>query len=215
MRSRLQGLVLAAALLLVGAMPASAQVVQRDVKMVNPGNVTAWGYYVGPYGGQMLGSPTKSVTLNCVDFFHEVTVGQVWKVNATRLDNGSLSLTRWGGLPNALDLYRQAAWLSTQYAANMSNTQAVKDIQASIWALFSGNAGAPTPSTNSWITKAQQNAGTVNLSEFYVLSDVRGNVAASAQEFIVRSDMPVPGALVLVASGLLALVPAARRRRES
>jgi hypothetical protein len=211
MRISSRGLGLALSLLVAGATPAFGQAEQHTMKFTNAGTVTAWGYYVGPYQGQIVDEGNKTVTLNCVDFFHHVTMNQVWTVNATRLDAGTLAGTRFGALPNAMNLYRQAAWLTTQYT---SNATTVKEIQASIWALFSGNAGAPTPSSNYWLALAQQNYQSVNLSEFYILSDVRGDVAASAQEFIVRSDMPVPGALLLVGAGLLGLVPTVRTRRR-
>jgi len=212
MRINGRGLGMGLALLIAGATPALGQTPPTyTMKFTSAGTVTAWGYYVGPYQGQIVSRENKAVTLNCVDFFHHVTMNQVWDVYATRLDADNLNVTRFGTMPNALELYRQAAWLTTQYTSDATRT---KEIQASIWALFSGNAGAPTPTTQTWITAARQNSAKVNLSEFYILSDVRGNIAASGQEFIVRSDMPVPGALLLVAGGLVGLVPMARSRRR-
>ena len=219
----------------VAAAPLSAQV---TVKLTAPnapngGTVTAFGYYMSPYTGTVNG---QQVTLNCDDFFHEVAVGDVWQANETSLGSGSnLSNTRFDNLA----LYQQAAWLTTQYASNpASNSSESIAIQSAIWDLFQGpsaplTANAPDPAisvvpqynSSYWVTQAQTNYATAGLdyNSFYVLTDVNARTAAdpnapydatSKQEFIVNTT-PEPGTLVLMATGLFAMIVVVRRRRRA
>ena len=74
---------------------------------------------------------------------------------------GDLSKTRWGPVfTNAQDLYRQAAWLVTQYAGQ-PNAE-IGDIQTTIWGLFDQSSASPNPpapktALPDWRTLAQQN----------------------------------------------------------
>lgn len=219
---------------LFAAAPLSAQV---TVKLTAPhapngGDVTAFGFYMSPYTGTVNG---QQVTLNCDDFFHEVAVGDVWQANETSLGGGSsLSNTRFDNLA----LYQQAAWLTTQYASNpASNPNESIAIQSAIWDLFQGpnaplTANAPDPAisvnplynSSYWVNQAQTNYATSGLdyNNFYVLTDVNARTAAdpnapydasSKQEFIVTT--PEPGTLVLMATGLFAMVVVVRRRRRA
>src|SRR5260370_666739 len=100
--------------MLLGAGSAFADLFPVTFTGVN--GVADFGYYVGPYYGTISGDP---VTLYCNDFANDVSFGESWLANLTPLDGtGDLSHTRYGGLPNALTLYREAAWLTTQYAGN-------------------------------------------------------------------------------------------------
>src|SRR5580693_5269603 len=87
-----------------------------EATFVGVNGTADWGYYIGPYTGTLDGN---LVTLYCVDFANEVTFGEQWEANLTLLSSGDLSNTRYGGavdVPNALQLYLEAAWLTTQYA---------------------------------------------------------------------------------------------------
>src|SRR3954466_14495053 len=93
MRHRVALLALAAATFVVAA-PASAQT--GTVVLTDPGSVTntrvtgteaghtygVGGFYVSPYIGTLDG---QQVFLYCVDFTHNVTVGDVWTANITSL----------------------------------------------------------------------------------------------------------------------------------
>src|SRR5262245_45399355 len=101
-----------------------AAIAQEQVKLTSPtvpgGTPVIWSpsgfgsFYVSPYSGILLTSGNQPVVLNCVDFFHEVSIGQTWLANKTYLNSGNLSATRF----NNLDWYLQAAWLTQQYDAN-------------------------------------------------------------------------------------------------
>jgi hypothetical protein len=114
--------------------------------------VSPFGYYISPYGGTV-GSETN-LRLNCVDFFHDVDVGQQWdatKVNLLdAINNESLLLyTRAGKnsfeypgvhhLDMVLEAYEEAAWLSAHVPINPGANTITKNktiaIQTAIWAL--------------------------------------------------------------------------------
>jgi hypothetical protein len=200
------------------AAPASAQ---TTFKFLNGGTVTAFGFYVGPYNGVM-GDPPTPVVLNCVDFFHDVVVGEVWTANLTNLGTGVGVGTTTRN--SSLQLYEEAAWLTTQYPVDPTTAaqkQTVADIQATMWDLFpipSGYGAPPTPTSNYWLTQAQANYGSINYNDFWVVTAVDKNNPASAQEFVIRTTTtPEPSTVVLLMTGLglIALVAWRRRGRVS
>jgi hypothetical protein len=181
-----------------------------NVTFTGTNGVAEFGYYVGPYYGTINGDP---VTLYCVDFANDVYQGESWQANITPLDSGNLSNTRWGGavgLPNALTLYEEAAWLTTQYASNPND---YGDIQATIWQLF--DPGAPSPSSNYWAQQATDNYQSVNLNTFEIITNVGVLPTGQEQEFLIDPPpVPEPSSLVLFAT-LLALAGWSLRRRFS
>lgn len=206
MRFRLPALAVCASL--VAAAPLAAQ---TTFTFLNGGTVTAFGYYVGPYNGTM-GTPPVPVVLNCVDFFHDVTVGEVWTANLTNLsDVADIGTTTRN---SSVQLYEEAAWLTTQYA---SNPGSIADIQATIWNLFPTPAGygAPTmPGSSYWLAQAQSNYQTLNYNDFWIATDVNITNPAGAQEFLIRTtSTPEPATLVLFATGLGLVALLARRRK--
>lgn len=131
------------------------------------GSVTAFGYYMSPYTGTVDGSTER---LNCLDFFHDVTVGETWtavqvNLGAAISNTSLLSSTRDGSnglLTNplaVLDTYEQVAWLTAQMPANpASNPNEATAIQTAIWDIASNAPGQLFLSTGDfWNDGATKN----------------------------------------------------------
>jgi hypothetical protein len=186
---------------LVAAAPLHAQ---TPFTFVDGGSVSAFGYLVGPYNGLIgTGSSAQSVFLYCVDYAHTITPGEQWNANLTNLGTGAGIGTNTRSAD--LTLYRQAAWLTTQYALH---PEATADIQATIWNLFGTSPGVP--SSNYWFLQAQSSYASLDYSSFLVATDVNMALSTSAQEFIVVT--PEPASMALLATGLLMVFGVAGRR---
>lgn len=190
---------------LVAAAPLRAQ---TPMTFVDGGSVAAFGFLVGPYNGIMgTGSSAQSLFLYCVDFAHEVHNGEQWNANLTNLGTGAGIGTNTRSAD--LSLYREAAWLTTQYALH---PEATGDIQATIWNLF-GTMPGVVPSSNYWFTQAVSNYASLDYGSFVVVTDVNKALDSSAQEFIVVT--PEPASAVLLATGLLGIAGVAVRKRRA
>jgi hypothetical protein len=192
-------------LLVAASLVAAPLRAQTAFTLVDGGPVSAFGYQVGPYDGIMgSGSSAQSLFLYCVDVAHTSVPGEEWTANLTSLGTG----IGIGTNTRSADLarYRQAAWLTTQYALH---PEATADIQATIWNLFGPVAGV-TPSSDYWFVQAMTNYASLDYSGFVVVTDVNKDLAASAQEVIVVT--PEPASAALLATGLFLVVAVAGRR---
>lgn len=199
-----------AAVLTAMSAPAHAQNIQFETSAPTPA-VTAFGYYVGPFTGNLLGSTPKVIDLFCVDVLNHVSFGQKWTANFSSLA-GDLSNTRFGNA--GLETYKKAAWLTTQYALNPTSQWG--GIQAAAWALFNAGVVNGGASQQTWLNAVNaQDLSNFNLAGFAIVTDVNaaGRRRGGVQEFITTSVTPEPGSMVLLGTGLLALVGVATRKR--
>jgi len=259
---RLRALALGTSLVIAGSVSALAQTT-TTVKItagaigtpVTSGGAAAGSYpagtpnfYVSPYAGLIdynsVTGTGKSVSLNCVDYFHHVSIGDVWTADVTNLGYAAsnlsqLSHTRYGNAggalnyANVLTLYKQAAWLTLQYDADpgaVGSADKTRAIQSAIWTLFNGYdisaTNSPTfdgPGSTSndsawWVTQSGYAANQLAASDLQYFSIITDHTSPwatdSKQEFLIHVT-PEPGTIVLMLTGMVALLIVMRRRRTA
>lgn len=180
------------------------------MKFTGVEGTAAFGYYVGPYYGQLEG---QNVSLFCDDFANEVNFGQTWQANLSKITAGSdLSQTRFGGGANALRDYQEIAWLDTQFSVQPSSQ--FGDIHATIWSIFDPG-GAPHASSDHWLQLAQDSYQSMTYDDFRVVTNI-GPVlpTGQVQEFLTilapaidagALPTPEPAPFLLMGFGLLAV----------
>jgi hypothetical protein len=105
------------------------------------------GYGVSPYSATNLTKdPDVVLSLYCIDFNGHIAPPYDWVANLNFLDSGNLASFKYGGEPDAMTKYREAAWLTAQgQAAQLAhNTYNMQKFQVAAWTLFVyGSPGAP------------------------------------------------------------------------
>lgn len=160
------------------------------------------------------------VRLYCNDYANNAVIGSTWSVNLTRLtEHADLTLTRYARLPDALERYQMAAWLTTQYASHPAD---VLEIQRSIWTAF--DHSAPAPSTTRWTSAARHHAQTMNSTDFFVVTNLAPVLpTGQTQEFLMRvpsslvvaePTVPEPGTLGLMSASLVGFITYRHRRHR-
>jgi len=166
-------------------------------------------YYVSPYTGTMNG---QTVVLYCDDILNDVNFNQKWWANVTNLgtavSTSDFSQTRYGSaagsavLGNPSLAYEEAAWLTTQFAANPGD---LVNLQYALWDIMNpGVRGATNTDVQNWLLLASENYSTVNLNNFEIVTNCGPiSLTGQVQEFIVQT--PEPGTLALLLCGMLLL----------
>jgi hypothetical protein len=178
-------------------------------------------YYVSPYYGTLTDQTgTHTVTLFCDDILNEVNFGQTWQANVTNLatavGTSDFSQTRYGGAAGSLVVnpamaYKEAAWLTTQFASNPGD---LVNLQYALWDIMNPDIrGSGNADVQKWLFLASQNYGSINLSNFEIVTNVGPlTLNGQVQEFIVPT--PEPGTLALLVCGMLALCMRLMRRGQ-
>ncbi len=226
-------LVLGAASL--SAQTATGQVTWRGVNGAwssysNSGTGPAqWNVYTSPYkaGFKIPGSPLAGMPpagsstfgptedIFCVDFIHYANTG-TYTANFTNLGDANInSLIGVTTRSNrTLAQYLETAFLAQAYYSNKSEAG---DINGAIWQIMNGsplyrwNGSAWDASgISKWMGLAAESYNTVNASDWVVVTDVlgAGNQNAGSQEYITQVT-PEPGTLLLLGTGLMAVMLAA------
>src|SRR5689334_24277002 len=108
------------------AVPASAD----SLQFLQVGGASQNGVYVYPYYFSINGRPDL-VALTCDAYAAHIEFNETWTVKVNTY--GTLAGAMFGNLPNASNLYLEAAWLSTQFA---THPDVAGDIHFAIWHLF-------------------------------------------------------------------------------
>ncbi len=183
-------------------------------------------YYVSPYTGIMNygTSSAQTVVLFCDDINNEVFINQVWNANVTSLASGNFSNTRYGngsvnpnlGGMNPQTLYKEAAWLVTQFASHSGD---YVSLQYALWDLMTPGA-EPTNFANAdgttaaqWLALAAANYGQINPANFMIITNT-GTLTykGQVQEFIVQTPEPATAVLLLI--GVVSIFLLTRRNHQ-
>lgn len=179
------------------------------------GNVMG-GVYVNPYDAQYTSSTgqVSNIQVFCDDYYANVSLNQSWNVISTNFDDlaANITSTRWGNpllsgyvgsAAQALNLYRQAAWLAERLLAETNKTTQGQ-ISFALWGLFTPNALNTLSGTNktaalSWMSAANTASASFTaeqFSKFVLYTPTPLVVGQSPQEFIAIRT-PEPGAVTI------------------
>lgn len=226
MKLTLRALALAVLMLAV-ATAASAD----SLTLVNGGNYTMGGVYVGPYNFTgSIGGQNVTLQLICDDFLSDVTPSESWQVNTSTFP--SLSGVKW---PLSTQQYDEMAYLAEQiFALNPSSStyaQTLGDLQWALWNVMdpSLNFGASDPygtisaadqiniqNDYNAAVKAEAGGPSSSFSNLTIYTPINGtqSTGGTPQEYFGDSPVPTPepSTVLLLGIGLLGLIATARRK---
>ena len=171
--------------------------------------------YLPPAGTSTFG-PT--VDIFCVDFTHYANTG-TYNAYFTNLgtDAADVGITT---RTHSLTQYLEAAYLAGAY---YTNTSAAGDINGAIWQIMNGEplyryngTSWDASGINYWVGQATNNWQSVDASQWVVVTDQLGakNDNTGSQEYLTQVT-PEPATLLLLGTGLLAMIGAATMKRTA
>ncbi|MEW5916666.1 MAG: PEP-CTERM sorting domain-containing protein [Gemmatimonadota bacterium] len=200
----------------VAAPALSAQPAQLQFSSNPPvPTVTIAGFLVGPFSATLLSDPTlPTIAVFSLSYLNMVNLGQTWQANASNFGQG-FGATKYG--TSAVDNYKKAAWLSSQFANNVSPVSWA-EIQAAIWNVFTPGVTLAGFTGQNWLnqvnTFSASNAwSSYSWNQYSVLTPTYGGeYLTAAPQFVPVSPTiaptvtPEPATWILLATGLVGVV---------
>jgi hypothetical protein len=120
----------------IAALSLAPWAVAQNVTLTSAGSNVADGIYVSPYYATVNGATNTPIV--CDDFADNSYLNTPWTANVQSFSSLSSSLanTAWGGVPGALKLYEEAAWLTMTLLRQPAGSAGQVNYSYAVWAVF-------------------------------------------------------------------------------